>query len=63
MRPIITKYLIGRNVTTKKAQIKNMKKVLVVGLSCQVSNFSAFSIKFEKMSRKKSMNRNLSTKN
>jgi len=45
------KYLIGKKVTTKKAQMRNTKKVLVVCLSYHVISFSVFSMKLEKMSR------------
>jgi hypothetical protein len=45
------KYLNGKKVTTKKAQMRNTKNVLVVDLSYHVISFSVFSMKFEKMSR------------
>jgi hypothetical protein len=60
---MITKNLKGKNVTMKKATIRNMKKPLLVFFSCHLNSFSAFSMKFENTSRKNMRKRNFSMTN
>ena len=47
----ITKYLMGRKVTTKKATIRKIKKAKLVLFSCHLNSLPVFSIKFENTSR------------
>lgn len=60
---MITKNLKGKKVTMKKATIRIMKKTLLVFFSCHLNSFSAFSMKFEKTSRKNMRKRNFSMTN
>ena len=60
---MMIKNLKGKNVTMKKAKIRNMKNTLLVFFSCHLNSFSAFSMKFENTSRKKIRKRNFSMTN